>query len=132
MRLGKLVLFLLLISAVASCSKKQDNKEPIFHVDKENINVGNLSKKTPVYHFVIPFKNTGGGELKISDVQPGCYCTTVDFPKGSFENNDCGEIKIEFNTKEVSAQEGFVREFLILSNASNDSVTVYLEGNLYN
>lgn len=132
MRLGKLVLFLLLISAVASCSKKQDNKEPIFHVDKENINVGNLSKKTPVYHFVIPFKNTGGGELKISDVQPGCYCTTVDFPKGSFESNDSGEIKIEFNTKEVSAQEGFVREFFILSNASNDSVTVYLEGNLYN
>lgn len=132
MRLGKFILFLLLISAVASCSKKQDNKEPIFHVDKENINVGNLSKKTPVYHFVIPFKNTGGGELKISDVQPGCYCTTVDFPKDSFENNDSGEIKIDFNTKEVSAQEGFVREFLILSNASNDSVTVYLEGNLYN
>ncbi len=131
-RLVRFFVSLFLLTAIAACSSKQDLQPPFLHIDKKNINVGNLSKKTPVYHFKIPFRNSGGGELKILEIQPSCFCTTVDFPKEAFKRNQSGEIKVDFTTKDVSTQNGFMRELLILSNATNDSLLVTLEGNIYN
>lgn len=122
----------LLSIAILSCRSQGQPGKPHLHIDNEVIQLGDLHKSTPVYHYTIPVKNDGGGELSISEVQTSCFCTTVDYPKSPISSGDKEEIKVDFSTENVSTQTGFMRVLTIISNATNDTVHVYLEGNILN
>lgn len=44
----------------------------------------------------IPFRNTGGGGLRIEQVHGGCSCIRTEKPEGEFGPNASGEIRLRF------------------------------------
>ena len=63
------------------------------------------------------FKNTGRGELYISEVLSSCGCTVADYPRHAVLPGESGEIKATFNSH---GNTGFIhKEITVTTNTSN-------------
>jgi hypothetical protein len=65
---------------------------------KKTFNFGIIKPDQVVEHTYV-FTNTGGSPLKVTDVKPGCGCTTPDWTKEEVAPGDSGKITVRFDPK---------------------------------
>lgn len=83
-------------------------------------------KKGEVVKLNFEFKNLGNAPLIISDIEIGCSCTTVDFPKEPILPNATNTITIIFDTKTVYDRQD--RTVLVNSNGSTKPIKLRYKG----
>jgi hypothetical protein len=72
-------------------------------------------KKGEVVKIEYSIKNSGNEPLLINDVEIGCSCTTVDYPKQPIAPNKSEKVIITFDTKTV-----YDRQDRVVTLKSND------------
>jgi len=94
-----------LIIPLFSCKEKEKGINPellekpgAFQFDSTVHHFGEIIQGQKVKH-TFKFKNTGVGDLIISDVQTSCGCTVPDYPKDPIPPGESGEIVVEFNSE---------------------------------
>lgn len=70
---------------------------PVIKFDTLEYNFG-MAKEGQVVKFIFRFRNEGSKPLQLTNVRPGCGCTTPDWPKDPIKSGETGEIKVSFNT----------------------------------
>lgn len=76
------------------------------------------------YEFV--FTNTGKAPLILSNVQPGCGCTTPEWPREPIMPGQKSKIKAIYNPG--SFRGNFSKGITVQSNASNGSIQLTIKG----
>ena len=72
------------------------------------------------------FYNKGDAPLEIENAKPSCNCTNADFSPMPIPPGGKGEIKVYGTTQGKSGQSD--RSVVVISNAKNRVVTLYLNG----
>lgn len=123
-----LLLFSLGISAQTDNSLyNQKSKSAKIQFEKTTHNFGSIKKKEDAsYAFV--FKNTGNGPLIISNVTTSCDCTTPEWPKQPVMPGKTGTVKVGYDTKDAGV---FNKTITVMSNATNNPVTLTIQGDVY-
>ena len=96
------------------------NKDGLSSVEKPNIklskynhNFGNV-KEGQILDLKIAVSNNGNGDLKIKKVKSSCGCTAALMSENLLKPNETSELKIEFDTKNLSGQ--IARTITLFSN----------------
>lgn len=87
--------------------------KPMIKLSKYSHNFGNV-KEGEVVGLTVKIRNFGDGDLKIKKVNASCGCTAVLLSDKFLKPNEETELKIEFDTKNLSGQ--VARTVSILSN----------------
>jgi hypothetical protein len=117
-----------LLVSIISCSQsnvKSDKKKAaeITFAEAEH-NFGDIEKDSEAtYAFV--FKNTGKGDLLISNVQTSCGCTIPEWTREPVEKKRSGVVNVHYNTTVVGS---FHKTITVYSNAINSPVTLKIKG----
>jgi hypothetical protein len=117
-----------LLATLMSCSQSKESKDKkkaaeISFVEAEH-DFGNIEQASEAtYTFV--FKNTGKGDLLISNVQTSCGCTIPDWTREPVEKKRSGAVKVHYNT---SVAGSFHKTITVYSNAINSPVTLKIKG----
>lgn len=93
---------------------------PIMHFEERVIDFGKV-KKGDKRTYIYKFTNLGDTPLKIDNVDH-CECTEADYPRGTFESGESGEIKIIFDSTEKDKTENiaYINIMLEQSDPAND------------
>ncbi len=92
---------------------------PIMHFEKRVVDFGKV-KKGEKKEYVYKFTNLGDTPLKIDNVDH-CECTEADYPRGTFEIGESGEIKIIFDSTEKDKTENiaYINIMLVQTDPAN-------------
>lgn len=119
----KLKIVILLSITIISCSSK--SKEIYLKFNSETYNYG-FVKYDSNFERNINFKVLESG-TKIINAYADCGCTTLSYPKNSFEKNAKGTIKFKYDTKLVGE---FVKRIFIYTNKSKKPIVLFIEGEI--
>lgn len=97
--------------------------------DKTTHDFGTFSEKDPKVSCVFTFKNTGKASLIIHQAVASCGCTVPSYTKEPIKPGETGEIKITYNGAGRFPGH-FKKTITIHSNAKNEMVRVYIEGDM--
>lgn len=123
-----LIFSLLSISFCATAQQKGQNKEtkaPVIKFEKSTHDFGTI-EKNDYEEFEFLFKNTGNEPLILSDVIPSCGCTIPSWTKEPIMPGKSGGIKIRYNATSTGS---FKKTITVISNATEDRVTLTIKGN---
>lgn len=95
MRLSSVIIFVATIVFLNSCGLETKQANIVFEQDTITFKI----KKGEIFTTSFKFKNAGSDSLKIKNVETGCGCTIIDFPK-SIAPSSSSEIKIQFDSRE--------------------------------
>ena len=94
----------LLFSANIVANKDLKNSgKPSIKLSKYNHNFGNV-KEGAILDFSISVSNNGDSDLEIKNIKSSCGCTAALMSEKNLKPNETGELKIEFDTKNLSGQ----------------------------
>lgn len=79
-----------------------------------------------VVRYDFRFKNTGDGNLLITNVKPSCGCTVASYPKAPIEPGYGGEIPVEYNSRGRKGK--FSKTVQVMANTSPNITTLTIEG----
>lgn len=128
LKITKPILFiitLLLLSFNANAQTKKV-KAPIIQFEKTVHDYGTINKNSNG-DCEFRFKNTGNEPLILSDVIPSCGCTIPDWPKSPIMPGKTAVIKIKFDTNRTGS---FSKTITVISNATEDRITLTVKGNI--
>ena len=125
------VAFVLLMSFGFGCHSSRPSCPARFFTDSLEWNVGVLTKSQPEYIYHIPLHNQGGEVLHIKDLRSGCSCLTLECPASEIAPNDAVILTAKLHTDQMAAQDPFVREIYLLTDADSAEVVITLTGALY-
>lgn len=108
---------LLLLAALPVAAQK-------LSIEKTTVDIGRMGYQKPATA-VFECQNKGNRRLRIEDVKPDCYCTTVDFPRGEIGAGDKFQIKMTYNGRQLGH---FNHQAAIISNASKKPVYIAMKG----
>ncbi|MFN4083905.1 MAG: DUF1573 domain-containing protein [Bacteroidia bacterium] len=123
-----LLIFLTLSGASLVLAQKSEPVEkPIITFTKLEHDFGVIYEgKTAEYDFI--FTNTGNVPLVLTNVQPGCGCTTPEWPREPIMPGKQGKIKAIYNP---GAYKGpFAKGIAVMSNATNSNVQLTIKGDV--
>ena len=95
---------------------------------------GRVEEGVEVEH-VFTFKNTGKGEVFISQVSPGCTCTVTDYTKEAIAPGKEGKIKATFDTKGKGGPGGVLNEKTVdvyFQNSATDHIVLKFKAYIFN
>jgi hypothetical protein len=92
--------------------------------DNTTVNVGRTGYQMPITA-TFEFKNKSHRHLKISEVRPDCYCTSVEYPKEQIGAGEKFQIKMTYNARQLGH---FDHQAAIVSNASNKPLYIRMKG----
>lgn len=98
--------------------------QPRFVPDTDIMKVGEVEFHLPK-HFSLGFTNKGDQPLLIHEVKASCGCMDVSFPKDSIAPGEHSEIDVTFDARLLGS---FYKEVEVLTNASNDSAFIAIQG----
>jgi len=75
--------------------------------------------------FAFEFKNTGKGDLIVSNCQSTCGCTIPLWTKEPVAKNKKGEVKVKYNTNNLGS---FGKSITVTCNATNSPVIIKIKG----
>ncbi len=102
--------------------------QPELKLSKYTHNFGNV-KEGKIYKVGINVINAGTSNLEIKDIKSSCGCTAALMSNKKLLPNENSELKIEFNTKDLSGQ--IARTLTLLSNdPKNPSQVLTLIANI--
>ncbi len=128
LKITKPILFiitLLLLSFNVNAQTKKV-KAPIIKFEKTVHDYGTINKNANG-DCDFKFKNTGNEPLILSDVIPSCGCTIPDWPKSPIMPGKTAVIKIKFDTNRTGS---FSKTISVISNATEDRITLTVKGNI--
>jgi len=127
-----IILFLLLSSF--SCgetgpAKKETPKKEFAEIkfQNERIDVGVIDGKSNA-NVDFKFSNTGNIPLTITEARGSCHCVQAKAPEKSIEPGDSSVISVSFDPVGVSGL--FQRTVRVRSNATRDSIELYMTGDI--
>ena len=95
---------------------------------------GRVEEGVEVEH-VFSFKNTGKGEVYISQVSPGCTCTVTDYTKDAIAPGKEGKIKATFDTKGKGGPGGVLNEKTVdvyFQNSATEHIVLKFKAYIFN
>lgn len=123
----KIISFFLLLtlSGVSFAQTKKDEPKPTIQFEVLTHDFGKIYDGKPVeYEFV--FTNTGKVPLILTNVQPGCGCTTPEWPREPIMPNQKSKIKAIYNAG--SFRGSFSKGISVQSNAENANIQLTIKG----
>jgi len=92
--------------------------------EKTTVDVGRTGYEHPVTA-VFEFRNKSFRKLRISEVIPDCYCTSIDYPKEPIGAHDKFQIKMTYNARQLGH---FDKQAAIVSNGTDKPVYIRMTG----
>ena len=138
----KLVLLLLCVPLMFSCGEKNeatdqkesedkelslsliDNGAEITILGNENINFGEIIEGEKV-DLEFRIKNTGTGDLIITNAKASCGCTKLEYPKEIIKPGNKERIKVTFNSNKIGEQK---KNITLRTNATPSIKILTIEG----
>ena len=122
------ILFVLLTNfscGEAGSAKKETPKNAEIKFQNERIDIGVIDGKS---NAIVDFKfsNTGNIPLTIIEAKGNCHCVQAKAPEKAIEPGDSSVISVSFDPEGVSTL--FQRTVMVRSNATRDSVQLYITG----
>ena len=123
-----IILFVLLTNfscGEAGSAKKETPKSAEIKFQNERIDIGVIDGKS---NAIVDFKfsNTGNIPLTIIEAKGNCHCVQAKAPEKAIEPGDSSVIRVSFDPEGVSTL--FQRTVMVRSNATRDSVELYITG----
>ncbi|HHU34432.1 MAG TPA: DUF1573 domain-containing protein [Bacteroidetes bacterium] len=88
------------------------------------LDIGEINYKEPRKAEFI-FKNTGGNELIIYDVQPSCGCTNVDWTREPIKSGQSGKISVVYDAETTGR---FNKSIVVHCNCHIESIVLQISG----
>lgn len=123
--IGLMVMTLSVIKAQEAAPAVKDTAEITF--EKKTYELGTINPGSHTFEFV--FTNTGKGVLQLTNVSPGCGCTSVVWPKEPILKGQKGIIKTTYNASSVGH---FSKNITVFSNAKTPTVGISFNANVAN
>lgn len=118
-------LFLLIFSRVLHAQTKKSDAKAIIEFEYTTHEFGKVYQgKSVSYEF--NFTNKGNAPLVLSNVQPGCGCTTPEWPKEPIMPGQKSKIKAIYNPGTYKGK--FGKGITVYSNADNGTVSLTIKG----
>jgi hypothetical protein len=111
----------------AGTAKKEIPKNAEIKFQSERIDIGVIDGKSNA-NYDFKFSNTGNIPLVILETRGNCHCVQGKGPEKSIEPGDSSVISVSFDPTGVSGL--FQRTMLVRSNATRDSVQLYMTGDI--
>lgn len=92
-------------------------------------NLGTFSEESPVQKCVFTFTNVGDKPLVINQAVASCGCTVPTYTKTPIKPGETGTINVTYNGAGKFPGQ-FKKTITIRSNAKNEMVRLYIEGNM--
>jgi hypothetical protein len=108
-----------------SATKKEVPKNAEIKFENERIDIGIIDGKSNA-NVDFKFKNAGNIPLSIIEARGNCHCVQAKAPEKAIEPGDSSVISISFDPEGVST--AFQRTVMVRSNATRDSVELYITG----
>ena len=109
----------------AGSAKKEIPKHAEIKFQNERIDIGIIDGKSYAY-IDFKFSNTGNAPLTITQAKGSCHCTQAKAPEKPIEPGDSSVINVSLDPSDISTP--FQRTVMIVSNATRDSVELYITG----
>jgi hypothetical protein len=107
--------------------KKISNKQPVFEINKDLHDFGDIIEGEKVTHkFIIT--NSGMADLIISSAKGSCGCTVPQWPKDPIRPGKKAEIKVTFNSKGRLGSQ--TKKVSVISNAIPNAKILTIRGNV--
>ena len=122
------ILFVLLTNfscGEAGSAKKETPKSAEIKFENERIDIGVIDGKSNA-NIDFKFSNTGNIPLTIIEARGNCHCVHAKAPEKAIEPGDSSVISVSFDPEGVSTL--FQRTVMVRSNATRDSVELYITG----
>jgi hypothetical protein len=110
-----------------SDTKKETPKNAEIKFENERIDIGIIDGKSNA-NFDFKFKNAGNIPLVITEARGNCHCVQGKAPEKAIEPGDSSVISVSFDPTGVSGN--FQRTVMVVSNATRDSVELYMTGDI--
>ena len=123
----KIFLSFLFLVAIVAAVVAQGTAEIKF--DKTTHSFGTFSESSPKVSCKFKFTNTGDGPLVIHQAIASCGCTVPRYPKEPIKPGESGEITVTYNGAGKFPGH-FNKSITIRTNASNEMVRLYIEGDM--
>jgi len=126
------ILFVLLSNfscGEAGSAKKETPKKEFAEIkfQNERIDIGVIDGKSNA-NVDFKFYNVGNIPLTIIEARGNCHCVQAKAPEKAIEPGDSSIISVSFDPEGVSTD--FQRSVMIRSNATRDSVVLYITGDV--
>ena len=105
--------------------KKDNEPKPVIEFENVVHDFGKIYEGRPV-ECEFPFTNKGKVPLILSNVQPGCGCTTPEWPREPIMPGQKAKIKAIYNPGTYKGS--FGKGITVYSNASNATVQLTIKG----
>jgi|ERR1043166_1564364 hypothetical protein len=118
-----------LVPAFAQEKSKTEKKEdkPQIEFEQSIYDFGKVYEGRQTSHEFV-FENKGKVPLVLSNVQPGCGCTTPEWPREPIMPGQKARIKAIYNPGAFKGQ--FAKGITVYSNASNNPVQLTIKGSV--
>lgn len=118
---------------ISSCYKEDkavnssmiENGAEITILGQENVKFGNIIEGEKV-NIDFRIKNTGKGDLIISNAKASCGCTVAQLPKNLLVPGEEGEIKVTFDSKNRIGEQR--KKITLMTNANPHIKILTIEG----
>jgi len=107
--------------------KATNTKLPAVEFEVESFDFGEIVEGE-IVEYTFKFKNTGEGDLIISNARASCGCTIPYFPKEPIKPGESNEMKVSFNSKGKSGKQ--TKQITVFSNANPNKTIVTILGNV--
>jgi hypothetical protein len=122
----KICFFLLMVvSGLLHAQSKKSDAKAIIDFEFVTHDFGKVYQGKSVSH-EFNFTNKGNAPLVLSNVQPGCGCTTPEWPKEPIMPGQKSKIKAIYNPGSYKGK--FGKGITVYSNADNGSVVLTIKG----
>jgi hypothetical protein len=111
----------------SSAPKKDTPKNAEIKFENERIDIGIIDGKSNA-NVDFKFKNAGNIPLSIIEARGSCHCVQAKAPEKAIEPGDSSVISVSFDPTGVSGN--FQRTVMVHSNATRDSVELYMTGDI--
>jgi hypothetical protein len=112
-----IILSLLLLAAIPMAAQK-------LIIKKTTIDVGKTGFQQPVTA-VFECHNKSRHKLRIQTIEPDCYCTIVDYPKGDIGGNEKFQIKMTYDAQQLGH---FDKQAAVITNGTQKPLYLCMKG----
>lgn len=92
--------------------------------EQTTVDVGRTGYESPITA-VFEFRNKSYRKLKISEVIPDCYCTSIEYPKEPIGAHDKFQIKMTYDARQLGH---FDKQAAVVSNGTTEPVYIRMTG----
>ncbi|MCX7953968.1 MAG: DUF1573 domain-containing protein [Bacteroidales bacterium] len=121
-------LFLMLVSGLIFLSSYNQTQSPKIVFEKETHDFGTIKEEAGPVSYDFVFTNTGSQPLIIQTVKTSCGCTTPEWTKDPVLPGKKGFIRATYNP--AGRPGPFNKSITVTSNAENNTVTLFIKGNV--